>query len=249
MNKYNNWYNQIIDRARNRVLDGYSESHHIIPESLGGPDTAENLAKLTAREHFICHWLLVKITVGEDRYKMINALRMMRAEKKGQKRYKTKITARVYATLKEEYSVLQSQRVSGENNPMWGKTQSDKAKALISQKNTGKKLTEKQIEKQKAAQTGRKRAPFSDEWRSNMSKSKQGENNNRYGVEVLDSTRQKIREKATGRKQSAETIQKKADAVRGSKREKKLCPHCNQQIAVNTYPRFHGDKCKHRTPV
>ena len=244
MNKYNNWYNQIIDRARNRVLDGYSESHHIIPESLGGPDTAENLAKLTAREHFICHWLLVKITVGEDRYKMINALRMMRAEKQGQKRYKTKITARVYATLKEEYSVLQSQRVSGENNPMWGKTQSDKAKALISQKNTGKKLTEKQIEKQKAAQTGRKRAPFSDEWRSNMSKSKQGENNNRYGVEVLDSTRQKIREKALGRKQSDETVQKKADAIRGSKREKKLCPHCNQQIAVNTYPRFHGDKCK-----
>ena len=82
-----------------------------------------------------------------------------------------------------------------------------------------------------------------------MSKSKQGENNNRYGVEVLESTRQKIREKAIGRKQSAETVQKKADAIRGSKREKKLCPHCNQQIAVNTYPRFHGDKCKHRTPV
>jgi len=244
MNKYQNWYNQIIDRARNRVLDGYSESHHIIPESLGGPNTDENLAKLTAREHFICHWLLVKITVGEDRYKMINALRMMRAEKQGQKRYKTKITARVYATLKAEYSVLQSRRVSGENNPMWGKTQSEKARALISQKNTGKKLTEKQIEKQVAAQTGRKRKPFSDEWRANMSKSKQGENNNRYGVEVLDSTRQKIREKATGRKQSAETIQKKADAVRGSKRKKKLCPHCNQQIAVNTYTRWHGANCR-----
>jgi hypothetical protein len=247
MNKYQNWYNQIIDRARNRILDGYSESHHIIPESLGGPDTAENLAKLTAREHFICHWLLVKITVGEDRYKMINALRMMRAEKQGQKRYKTKITARVYATLKEEYSVLQSQRVSGENNPMWGKTQSDKARALISQKNTGKTLTAEQIAKQIAAQTGRKRNPFSDEWRANMSKSKQGENNNRYGVEVLESTRQKIREKAIGRKQSAETVQKKADAVRGSKREKKLCPHCNQLIAVNTYPRFHGDRCKQRS--
>lgn len=244
MNKYNNWYNQIIDRARNRVLDGYSESHHIIPESLGGPDIAENLAKLTAREHFICHWLLVKTTAGEDRYKMINALRMMRAEKQGQKRYKTKITARVYAKLKEEYSVLQSQRVSGENNPMWGKTQSEKAKALISQKNTGKKLTEEQIAKQIAAQTGRKRKPFSQEWLDNMSKSKQGENNPNFGKKASDKTRVLQREKATGRKQSAETIQKKADAVRGSKREKKLCPHCNQIIAVNTYPRWHGANCR-----
>lgn len=246
MNKYQNWYNQIIERAKYRILDDYTESHHIIPESLGGPDTAKNLVKLTAREHFICHWLLVKITVGEDHYKMLNALRMMRAEKQGQKRYKTKITARVYATLKEEYSVLQSQRVSGENNPMWGKTQSEKAKALISQKNTGKKLTEEQIAKQISAQTGRKRKPFSDEWLANMSKSKQGENNPRFGAKLEESTLQKMREKATGRKQSAETIKKKANAIRGLKREKKLCPHCDQLIAVNTYPRFHGDKCKHR---
>ena len=47
-------------------------------------------------------------------------------------------------------------------------------------------------------------------------------------------------------KQKQETIQKKADAIRGSKREKKLCPHCDRLIAVNTYPRFHGEKCKQR---
>lgn len=254
MNKYNNWYNQIIDRARTRTLDGYSEFHHIIPESLGGPDTVENLAKLTAREHFICHWLLVKTTAGEDRYKMINALRMMRAEKQGQQRYKTKITARVYAKLKEEYSVLQSQKVSGENNPMYGEKfyRSEDGKKRQSEAISGDRNGSKQDHARKKitdSKLGKKRAPFSDEWREKMSKSKQGENNNRYGVEVLDSTRQKMREKAIGRTQSAETVQKKADAVRGSKREKKLCPHCNQQIAVNTYPRFHGLKCKHRTPV
>jgi ribosomal protein L37AE/L43A len=80
-----------------------------------------------------------------------------------------------------------------------------------------------------------------------MSAAKQGENNNRYGVKITEDTRKKMREKAIGRKQSAETVQKKADAIRGSKREKKLCPHCDQQIAVNTYPRFHGDLCRHRT--
>ena len=31
---------------------------------------------------------------------------------------------------------------------------------------------------------------------------------------------------------------------RGLKRDKKQCPHCNRHVAVNTYPRWHGDNCK-----
>jgi hypothetical protein len=246
MNKYEKWYNQITARGQTRITNQRTESHHIIPKCLGGSDDTSNLTNVTLREHFICHWLLTKIHQGKHRHQMLKALWMMRAENQNQTRYNSKITSRVYAKLKEEYSVLQSQRVSGENNPMWGKTQSEKARALISQKNTGKKLTEEQIAKQIAAQTGRKRKLFSQEWLDNMSKSKQGENNPNFGKKTSDKTRELQREKAIGRKQSAETVQKKADAVRGSKREKKLCPHCDQQIAVNTYPRFHGDKCRHR---
>jgi 5-methylcytosine-specific restriction endonuclease McrA len=54
-NKYTNWYNSIIDSARNRILEGYSENHHIIPKSLGGSNDKSNIVALTAREHFICH--------------------------------------------------------------------------------------------------------------------------------------------------------------------------------------------------
>jgi hypothetical protein len=43
---------------------------------------------------------------------------------------------------------------------------------------------------------------------------------------------------------STETIQKKADAIRGSKRETKICPHCNQSVAVNGYARWHGPNCR-----
>ena len=57
MNKYENWYNAITTKAKLRTIDGYKERHHIIPRSLGGPDTKENLVDLTAREHFICHLL------------------------------------------------------------------------------------------------------------------------------------------------------------------------------------------------
>jgi len=54
-------YNQIIERAQKRNLEGYVEKHHIIPKCIGGEDTNENIVKLTAREHFLCHRLLCKI--------------------------------------------------------------------------------------------------------------------------------------------------------------------------------------------
>ena len=53
-------------------------------------------------------------------------------------------------------------------------------------------------------------------------------------------------EKAKGRKYSSETIEKRAAKIRGSKREKKLCPHCNREVAVNGYARWHGDNCKEK---
>jgi NUMOD3 motif len=243
MNKYTRWYNQLIANAQNRIIEGYTERHHIQPRSLGGTDTPENLVELTAREHFVCHWLLTKMTTGEDRYKMINALRMMRAEKEGQQRYNTAITSRVYETIKKEYAQLQSERFSGENNPMYGRTHTEEAKRAIKEKNTGKKLTEKQIARQVAAQTGRKRSSFSEEWRAKMSESKQGEKNNRYGVEVSEDTRKKIGDKIRGRKQTEEEKARRAEANRGKVKPKKLCPHCGQMTAVNTYPRWHGENC------
>jgi hypothetical protein len=245
MNKYEKWYNQITARGQSRVTDQRTESHHIIPKCLGGSDDASNLTNVTLREHFICHWLLTKIHQGKHRHQLLKALWMMRAENQNQKRYNTKITSRVYATLKEEYSMLQSQRVAGENNPMWGKTQSEKARALISQKNTGKKLTEEQIAKQIAAQTGRKRKTFSDEWRKNMSSNHRSKLPD-FNGSLTEETKKKIGDKIRGRKQTDEEKARRGAANLGKVKPKKLCPHCNTMIAVNTYPRFHGDKCKHR---
>jgi hypothetical protein len=103
MTKYEKWYTSITHNAKDRTLQAYTETHHIMPKRLGGTDEKANLVKLTAREHFICHWLLTKFTAGEDKHKMLNALRMMRAEKYGQERYKTKITARVYESIKDTH--------------------------------------------------------------------------------------------------------------------------------------------------
>jgi hypothetical protein len=55
LNWYFKTYNQIIERAMSRTITGYVERHHILPKSLNGNDNKFNIARLTAREHFICH--------------------------------------------------------------------------------------------------------------------------------------------------------------------------------------------------
>lgn len=64
---YTRIYNQIIERAQNRKLDGYIEKHHIVPKCIGGLDEKENIVELTVREHFFCHRLLCKIHPKEPK--------------------------------------------------------------------------------------------------------------------------------------------------------------------------------------
>lgn len=73
-NKYTKWYNNIISNAKPRENIGYTEKHHILPKGLGGSNEKENLVRLTAREHFICHLLLTKMTIGKEYQKMSYAL-------------------------------------------------------------------------------------------------------------------------------------------------------------------------------
>jgi hypothetical protein len=55
-------YEAIVAKAKARTDAGtYVEVHHILPRSMGGADTEDNLVRLTAREHFLAHWLLYRI--------------------------------------------------------------------------------------------------------------------------------------------------------------------------------------------
>ena len=243
MNKYNQWYKNITERAKNRTLDSYTESHHIIPRSLGGSDDLDNLVNLTAREHFICHWLLVKITVGDSRSKMIYALRMLRAEKHGQQRYHTKITSRVYESIKQEYSKIASNNSMGEKNSMWGKTHTPEAREKIRQKNLGNKLTPDQHARLVANTTGKKKSPITEEHRAKLSDNHKSKQPN-FNGSLSDDTRKKIGDKLRGRKQTEEEKLVRSLANMGKTREKRLCPHCDQLVAVNGYARWHGLHCR-----
>ena len=121
-NKYTAVYNSIILAARNRNLTtkqeakqalGYAERHHIIPKSLGGTNSSSNLAYLTGREHFICHWLLSKMTTGVYRESMLFALNMMRCGGRSQYRYNNIITSRVYERIKSEIAIIRRRKQLG----------------------------------------------------------------------------------------------------------------------------------------
>lgn len=58
---YQKHYNQLIARGQNRILEDYTEQHHILPKCLGGPNTQDNLVRLTPEEHYVAHQLLVKL--------------------------------------------------------------------------------------------------------------------------------------------------------------------------------------------
>ena len=95
---YSKVYFSTIEKAKQRGWKKARgrERHHIIPQSLGGSNDKSNLVYLSCREHFLCHWLLVKITEGEYYHKMVYALMGMRAKNEHQNRYETIFTARVY---------------------------------------------------------------------------------------------------------------------------------------------------------
>ena len=119
LNKYENWYNSIINRAKSRVLNGFGERHHIIPKSLGGSDKRDNIVKLTAREHFICHWLLIKFKKGKEQYSMFCAFA----------RFGTngRFNSKEYEIKKKAQSKKTSERNSGNGNPNFGGVFTSKA--------------------------------------------------------------------------------------------------------------------------
>ena len=141
-NKYSKWYHQIIVKARSenrkKGMGTYFESHHIIPkcEPFNGPHSKENRILLTAREHFLCHWLLTKMCEGICRIKMQHAIfKMLHNEKcvklnlYGKNHYETARKHKVEA-MQETARMKKS--------PMQGKKHSPESRKLMSLAKIGK---------------------------------------------------------------------------------------------------------------
>ncbi len=205
---YQKIYNNIIERAKIRNLNCYKERHHIIPKCLGGNNTKENIVKLTAKEHFICHRLLCLIHPTNPR--LAFALWMMNTKSNNQQRYK--ISARIYEKLKVEYVSF----LKGRKNPKAGNRtfRTKKQREEQSLKMKGKKLSEIHRKKLSQAHKGKK---FTEEHKKHMSEVKKGKPSWKKGGHISEETKQKIREARLKQIISEETKQKISEKAKGRK--------------------------------
>lgn len=104
-NKYFKWYYQIIDASHNPSHNDYHEKHHIIPKSLGGSNHKSNITKLSARQHYICHWLLTKCVKKPHIFKMISAFHRMNINPLS----KTRINSKAFEVNRKNFSKAMSE--------------------------------------------------------------------------------------------------------------------------------------------
>ena len=231
-NKYTRWYFNIIYKAADVRTKGKTELHHVLPKSLY-PEY-KNLNKhnwngvyLTAREHFICHWLLTKMCADRaNMHKMVFAFKMMmHMNGNGQERYK--VNSHVYQILRENLAQkLSDFKFTDTRIANMKKAAQNRANSLTDAER--KKRSKCLIELNKKRK-GEKR-PYATGENNNMFKpgvieKRTGENNHFYNKNHTLETKQILRE-----------IRLK---------EKWICPHCGKAGGGNAnYKRWHGDNCK-----
>lgn len=261
-NKYHRWYFQIIKNAQSRVLDIYSETHHIVPKCLGGDDSRENLVELTAREHFICHWLLTKFVLI-NREKMDYALWLMiNVENKFQEPYK--INSKTYEILRSNLAKTFSKQHTG-------RKMSEETKRKISE--TRKKKFQEGTLEIKVYDTTREKLSKNRSGHKHTQETKNKIGNAHRGKTISDEQKQTLAEINTGKQWAEETRTKlsntlKDDYKSGKRKPAKgmlgkklseetkekmrkpkvrgICPHCKKEGAMNSLTRYHFASCKGR---
>ena len=181
---YQRIYNQIVERAQIRQLEGYKEKHHIIPKCLDGSNEKENLVELTAREHFLCHSLLCEIYPKNEKLK--HALFLMSIGKQKTKDKHYIISSRAYERLKQEYSQM-----------LTGKKHSEETRKKISENSKGIKKSEET--KQKMSESRKGHPMYTDEWKEKI---RQGN----LGRKVSKETKQKQSQLKKGNTNRRKTV-------------------------------------------
>jgi len=234
VNKYSKWYYQIINAAQQRKLfkEEYKERHHIIPKSLGGSNSKENLIDLTAREHFVCHLLLTRMLTGKEKAKMIHAVNQLMSQKNQHQFDRYVPNSRIYEMIKTKLQEIKSISMKLDN-PMSNPQVKDKHQLAMNKRGKSSGMSGKTHSEETKAKMKIKRAEqvITDAAKEKISKTiKELINGSEY-VNPMD--RPGVKEKHLER-----CLQRS-----GIKLE---CPHCKQLFSKNTLARWHGDNCKQK---
>lgn len=152
-------YLKFIEALKHQEITGYSEAHHIVPKSLGGSDDSSNLIRLTARQHYVAHWMLWKAiggVAGRSFFMMSNF------GKYG------KVNSKAYEKAREEYSKQVSEQLTGKpsQNPF-----SPECREKMRLAKLGKKQSPDHIQKVIETRLGK---PLSDDHKKSLSRAKSG---------------------------------------------------------------------------
>lgn len=217
-NKYTKWYYQIIDNRKENPHPNemYTERHHIIPKSFGGSDRNENLVRLSAREHFLVHWLLVKMCSNKDHaIKMNHALLRLMSASTALEKYQWSKWQYEIAKINKSKALRESSKAG--NHPRKGKKHSPETKEKMRQAKLG-------VKRDPAKIGYLKEMKHSPESRAKISKALTGR-------VFSEESREKSRLTQKGKKQN-KTVMK--------------CNVCGAENYATQIKRYHNDNCKHK---
>jgi hypothetical protein len=172
-----NRYQRFIGSLRGQSVDGYAEVHHIVPRSLGGSDDADNLIRLTARQHFIAHWMLARALGGSASRAFFM---MSNFGKYG------KVNSSTYQIARKEYADQVSKQLKGKPSQS---AFSDETRQKMREKKLGRKHSPEHIEKVRLSRLGKK---MSAEFCRKVSNAKKGISTRGSGWKLSEETKRKI---------------------------------------------------------
>jgi len=145
-------YFRLVEALRsNPQPEGYTEKHHILPQSLCGTNVTDNIIVVSPKAHFVLHHILWKAyeNFPTQNLPMSTAFHIMQKpnqQKNQNNSYVGHLTAKEYASIRLSMAEARVGLFAGEKNPFFGKKHSETTRAIIREKRANQTMTERTLE-------------------------------------------------------------------------------------------------------
>lgn len=246
---YKKHYDQLITTRRARLShEGYREIHHVIPKSMGGCDDISNLVSLTAREHFIAHWLLWRI--HRNKQTAFAFFCMQKWKKKNAKMFSSIAYQEAREAMSREASIIMSKQTHWKGRKQTAEHIENRVKKL---RNRSRNLSKETCEKiSQSMKKYRSENPliFSDEHREKLSQAAKKLKGFKHSEESrrnmsLASIGKSPTKGNTGNKHTEYSKRKMSETIKSNSASKHYrCPHCDSEGIGRSFKGWHFDKCR-----
>jgi hypothetical protein len=222
---YYNRYIKFINHYKSNPIDEtkYFEEHHILPKSMGGSDISDNLINLTARGHFLAHYLLWKSFRNRQTAYAFNCMNVFLNTKNNKKRrYFNSRLFEKFVTTSKEFFV-------GKNHPLYGKSKSEETIQKQRLKILGKKQSIEHITKRKESLIS---------YYKNNPNIKRGFSGRKHS----DETKIRMSQTHSGVKKTKQHVEKMK--LRPQNNLNTECIYCHKTGEYKNMKRWHFDFCK-----